>query len=85
MQHGGALVAGTGVTDLVIGPGYRPSVVDGLLTGVHDPGASHYALLQAFAPAELLAQATAHSEAVGYLTHEFGDSWLILAEKPATI
>jgi S-adenosylmethionine:tRNA ribosyltransferase-isomerase len=85
MQHGGALVPGAGVTDLVIGPGYRPSVVDGLLTGVHAPGASHYALLQAFAPAPLLAQATAHSEAAGYLAHEFGDSWLFLAENPARI
>jgi S-adenosylmethionine:tRNA ribosyltransferase-isomerase len=85
MQHGGALVAGAGVTDLVIGPGYRPSVVDGLLTGIHEPGASHYALLQAFAPPGLLAQATAHSEAAGYLAHEFGDSWLLLAEKPDRI
>jgi S-adenosylmethionine:tRNA ribosyltransferase-isomerase len=85
LRHGGALVAGSGVTDLVIGPGYRPSVVDGLLTGVHEPGASHYALLQAFAPAWLLAQAAAHSEAAGYLAHEFGDSWLLLAENPAKI
>jgi S-adenosylmethionine:tRNA ribosyltransferase-isomerase len=85
IQHGGALVDGSGVTDLVIGPGYRPSIVDGLLTGVHEPGASHYALLQAIAPATLLARATAHSEAAGYLSHEFGDSWLILPENPVTI
>ena len=84
MQHGGTLVAGTGVTELVIGPGYRRRVVEGLLTGVHEPGASHYALLQAFAPANLLAQATAHSANAGYLAHEFGDSWLILPENPAT-
>jgi len=78
LQHGGRLVASAGETDLVVGPGYRPSVVDGLLTGVHEPAASHYALLHAFAPAELLARAHAHSERKGYLSHEFGDSWLLL-------
>jgi S-adenosylmethionine:tRNA ribosyltransferase-isomerase len=82
MQHGGALVAGRGMTELVIGPGYQPRIVHGLLTGVHKPGASHYALLQAFAGAGLLSQATAHSEAAGYLSHEFGDSWLLLPANP---
>lgn len=77
-EQGGDLVASTGETDLVIGPGYRPAIVDGLLTGVHETGTSHYALLRAFAPAGLLARATLHSEGAGYLTHEFGDSWLLL-------
>jgi len=74
----GTLVAGSGVTDLLIGPGYRPRVVDGLLTGAHEPAASHYALLHAFAPAALLSRASEHAERSGYLTHEFGDSWLVL-------
>jgi S-adenosylmethionine:tRNA ribosyltransferase-isomerase len=52
--------------------------VDGLLTGTHEPTASHFALLHAFAPAELLARASAHAEHAGYLSHEFGDSWLVL-------
>ena len=78
LRNGGRLVASAGETDLVVGPGYRPSVVDGLLTGVHEKGASHYALLHAFAPAELLSRAHEHSERSGYLTHEFGDSWLLL-------
>lgn len=78
LRNGGRLVASEGETDLVVGPGYRPAVVDGLLTGVHEKGASHYALLHAFAPAELLARAHEHSEHNGYLTHEFGDSWLLL-------
>jgi S-adenosylmethionine:tRNA ribosyltransferase-isomerase len=78
LQRGGRLVASEGETDLVIGPGYQPAVVDGLLTGVHETGSSHYALLRAFAPAALLARATLHSERAGYLTHEFGDSWLLL-------
>ena len=77
-QHGGVLVESGGETDLLIGPGYRPCVVDGLLTGAHEPTASHFALLHAFAPAELLARASAHAEHTGYLSHEFGDSWLVL-------
>ena len=78
VQHGGVLVAATGETDLLLGPGYRPSIVDGLLTGVHERSASHYALLQAFAPGDLLARASDHAEQSGYLSHEFGDSWLVL-------
>jgi S-adenosylmethionine:tRNA ribosyltransferase-isomerase len=77
--HGGELVAGEGVTDLRIRRGFSPRVVDGLFTGMHEPTASHYDLLQAFAPAELIAEGYAHAEAVGYLGHEFGDSNLILS------
>lgn len=77
-QHGGTLVPGEGVTDLLLGPGFVRRVVDGLLTGVHEPGSSHHALLQAFAPLPLLREAAALAEASGYLGHEFGDSCLIL-------
>ena len=76
--QGGGLASGGGETDLLIGPGYKPRVVDGLLTGTHEPTASHYALLHAFAPAGLLARASEHAESAGYLSHEFGDSWLVL-------
>ncbi|WP_199729097.1 S-adenosylmethionine:tRNA ribosyltransferase-isomerase [Corallococcus sp. CA053C] len=77
-QHGGRLVPGEAVTDLLLGPGYVPRVVHGLLTGVHEPGSSHHALLQAFAPLPLLQRAAAHAEALGYLGHEFGDACLLL-------
>lgn len=77
--HGGRVRAGGGVTDLRIGPGFSPRVVDGLITNMHEPGESHYELLQAFAPAVLLERATAHATSHGYLAHEFGDSALILA------
>jgi S-adenosylmethionine:tRNA ribosyltransferase-isomerase len=76
--HGGGLVPGAGETDLVIGPGFRPRVVTGVLTGMHEPGQSHHALLHAFAAPDLLARAHAHAEAAGYLCHEFGDSALVL-------
>jgi S-adenosylmethionine:tRNA ribosyltransferase-isomerase len=74
----GSLRAGGGETDLLVGPGYRPRVVDGLLTGLHEPTASHFALLQAFAARPLLERAYAHAERAGYLGHEFGDANLIL-------
>jgi len=78
LQNGGVLRAGSGETDLILGPGYRTRIADGLLTGVHEKTQSHYALLHAFADRELLDRASAHAEAAGYLSHEFGDSWIIL-------
>jgi S-adenosylmethionine:tRNA ribosyltransferase-isomerase len=74
----GRLVAGEGEATLVIGPGFRPAVVDGLFTGIHTRGTSHFALLEAFAPPALLDGAIAHAETAGYLEHEFGDSCLVL-------
>jgi S-adenosylmethionine:tRNA ribosyltransferase-isomerase len=76
--HDGRLVAGRGITALAIDGHHRLRIVDGLLTGLHEPGTSHFELLQAFAPAELLRSANAHAEAAGYLAHEFGDSCLVL-------
>jgi S-adenosylmethionine:tRNA ribosyltransferase-isomerase len=76
----GALRSGAALTDLRVGPGYSPRVVDGLLTGLHAPGESHFELLQAFAPRVLLEAALAHAAAAGYHGHEFGDSSLILSE-----
>jgi S-adenosylmethionine:tRNA ribosyltransferase-isomerase len=79
LRHGPRLAAGRGLTDLVVGPGFVPQVVDGLLTGFHEPGSSHLGLLRAFVAPPLLDQAYAHAEAAGYRGHEFGDSNLILA------
>lgn len=78
IEHGGTLEPTEGETSLVIGPGFRPSVVDGILSGMHARGTSHYSLLRAFASDALLDRALAHAEAQGYLEHEFGDSCLIL-------
>jgi len=77
-SNGGRLVAGRGETDLVIGPSTSLSVVDGILSGMHEPGSSHFSLLTAFAPGPLLEKAAAHAEAAGYLVHELGDSTLVV-------
>jgi S-adenosylmethionine:tRNA ribosyltransferase-isomerase len=76
-EHG-QLRAGAGVARLVLGPGFVPRVATGLLTGMHPRGTSHFALLTAFAPRELLERALEHAEHEGYLEHELGDSCLIL-------
>jgi S-adenosylmethionine:tRNA ribosyltransferase-isomerase len=76
---GGSLRTGGGVTGLRLGPGTQRRVVDGLLTGVHEPGTSHFELLRAFAPDGTLAAAVQHAEHGAYLGHEFGDFALLLA------
>lgn len=73
----GALRAGSAHTDLVLGPGSKLRVCDGLLTGMHEPGTSHFSLLEAFAPRALLERSFQHAERAGYLQHEFGDACLI--------
>jgi S-adenosylmethionine:tRNA ribosyltransferase-isomerase len=74
----GVVRPAVGWTDLVLGP-HRPSrVVDGLITGWHDAGASHLLLLEAVAGPDLVATAYREAVARGYLWHEFGDSALLL-------
>ena len=74
----GALRAGAQRTDLLLGVGSVLRTCDGLLTGLHEPGTSHFALLEAYAPRELLERSFRHAERQGYMQHEFGDSCLIL-------
>lgn len=69
---------GQGFTRSYIHPGRGVKAVDGLLTGFHDPGTTHLALLCTLIPLSVVREA--YSEAVerDYLWHEFGDSQLIL-------
>ena len=71
----------SGTTSLRIGEGYQPKIVDGLLTGTHEVNESHYQLLRAFLPDDLLSLMSEQLEARGYLTHEFGDHCLIFRER----
>ncbi len=54
------------------------TAVDGLLTGWHEPGASHLDMIEAIAGSRLAARSYASAVAGGYLWHEFGDVHLIL-------
>jgi S-adenosylmethionine:tRNA ribosyltransferase-isomerase len=74
----GVVHAGSGWTDLVLGADRPARVVTGLITGWHAAGASHLALLQAVAGAELVDAAYHEALAHRYLWHEFGDSCLLL-------
>ncbi|WP_068184099.1 S-adenosylmethionine:tRNA ribosyltransferase-isomerase [Mycobacterium sp. UM_CSW] len=74
----GVVRPAVGWTDLVLGPQRPCRVVDGLVTGWHDAGASHLLLLEAVAGPDLVAAAYREAVARGYLWHEFGDSALLL-------
>jgi S-adenosylmethionine:tRNA ribosyltransferase-isomerase len=80
---GGTVRAGAGVSRLRIGPGHRLLGVDGLLTGLHEPEASHLDLLGAFVDPEVLGRAYSAALDAGYLWHEFGDVCLILSRRKA--
>ena len=67
-----------GWTELVLGPDRPARVVDGLITGWHEPVASHWQLLEAVAGNELVVRAYEAALAEQYLWHEFGDSALLL-------
>jgi S-adenosylmethionine:tRNA ribosyltransferase-isomerase len=75
----GRVSPGFGWTELVLGPDRPARVVDGLITGWHEPGASHLQLLTAVAGSTLVEQAYDEALAHRYLWHEFGDSCLLLA------
>jgi S-adenosylmethionine:tRNA ribosyltransferase-isomerase len=74
----GAAAAVCGWTDLVISPGRPVRIVDGLITGWHNPEASHLLLVESVAGAELTQHAYDAAVAERYLWHEFGDSCLLL-------
>jgi S-adenosylmethionine:tRNA ribosyltransferase-isomerase len=74
----GRLHSGSGWTETVITPDRRVLSVDGLLTGWHEPEASHLAMLQAIAGTPLLERSYAAALEGRYLWHEFGDVHLIL-------
>jgi S-adenosylmethionine:tRNA ribosyltransferase-isomerase len=67
-----------GWTGLVITPERGVRVVDGLITGWHEPAASHLQTLEAIGGRELLGRCYQEALRNGYLWHEFGDSHLIL-------
>ena len=74
----GRVMPSQGWTNLIITPSRTIGTVDGLLTGFHEPRASHLAMLAAFAGREHLAPAYRAALEAGYLWHEFGDLHLIL-------
>jgi S-adenosylmethionine:tRNA ribosyltransferase-isomerase len=77
----GRVRPGFGIANQKVTAATRLKVVDVLLTGVHEPGTSHYELMRAFVDDETLERASAEMTASGYHTHEFGDSVLVSAAR----
>ncbi len=75
---GNRLVPARGWTSRVVTPADPPQIVDGLITGWHDPHASHLLLVEAVAGRTLTQRAYAAAVEARYLWHEFGDSALLL-------
>lgn len=77
----GVVRAAGGWTDLVVTAERGVRVVDGLLTGLHEPEASHLLMLEAIAGRAAVDRS--YTEALDrlYLWHEFGDVHLLLQEE----
>ncbi|WP_028419389.1 MULTISPECIES: S-adenosylmethionine:tRNA ribosyltransferase-isomerase [unclassified Streptomyces] len=71
----------SGWTDLVVTPRRGVRVVDGLLTGLHEPEASHLLMLEAVAGREALRRGYEAALERRYLWHEFGDVHLLLPDE----
>jgi S-adenosylmethionine:tRNA ribosyltransferase-isomerase len=76
----GLTYPGEGWTSLVITPERGLRAVNGLLTGLHEPEASHLAMLQALAGLEHLEVTYGEALQQGYLWHEFGDLHLMVGD-----
>jgi S-adenosylmethionine:tRNA ribosyltransferase-isomerase len=74
----GCSCARSGWTGLVVTPECGVRTIDGLITGWHDPEASHLMMLEAVAGPDLLEASYTAALDAGYLWHEFGDSHLLL-------
>ncbi|MFF5945858.1 S-adenosylmethionine:tRNA ribosyltransferase-isomerase, partial [Streptomyces althioticus] len=77
----GVVRAADGWTDLVVTPERGVRVVDGLLTGLHEPEASHLLMLRAIAGRAAVDRAYEEALRGLYLWHEFGDVHLLLPEE----
>ena len=73
----GCVKSGPGAATGRIAAGSRLRIVDALVSGIHEPGTSHYELLRAFQTAERLERMTAEADVNDYRIHEFGDAVFI--------
>jgi S-adenosylmethionine:tRNA ribosyltransferase-isomerase len=74
----GRVEAGGGWTGLMITPERGVRAIDGLITGWHEPDASHLLMLEAVGGRDLIERSYDAALTAGYRWHEFGDSHLIL-------
>ena len=77
-DDGGVVGEAAGWTELIVTPDRGVRAVDGLLTGFHEPRASHLDMLAAITDRTVLDRVYAEAITHGYLWHEFGDVNLLL-------
>jgi S-adenosylmethionine:tRNA ribosyltransferase-isomerase len=78
MTEEGQVIAGSGVADLTILPGFKFRVVDALLTNFHLPRSSLLLFVSAFAGRDLALKAYRHAVSERYRFYSYGDCMLIL-------
>ncbi|MFE6288304.1 S-adenosylmethionine:tRNA ribosyltransferase-isomerase [Streptomyces sp. NPDC057877] len=76
----GVVRRAAGWTDLVVTPERGVRAVDGLLTGLHEPEASHLLMLEAVAGRAAVRVGYEEALRGRYLWHEFGDLHLVLPD-----
>lgn len=72
--------AGQRIATLRLDARYQLCIVDGIISGLHAPGESHFELLGAFAPRERLVRAIDLAARAGLSSHELGDACLVLRQ-----
>jgi len=77
VDDAGRPIASRGWTDLVVTPARGIKAVDALLTGFHEPRATHLSLLEAMMGRPRLERVYRVALDTGYLWHGFGDLHLI--------
>jgi len=81
VRKDGVVRGGSAIATQRIGARTRLQIVDGIVTGTHEPGSSHYELLRAFASDDVLQRASDALERQHFRTHEFGDSMLLFTDR----
>ena len=78
----GAIRPFEGDTAIFITPGYRFKAVDGLLTNFHLPKSTLFMLVSALMGLDVMKSAYAHAICEGYRFYSYGDSSLLLPQRP---
>ena len=78
----GAIRPFEGDTAIFITPGYRFKAVDGLLTNFHLPKSTLFMLVSALMGLDVMKSAYAHAIRAGYRFYSYGDSSLLLPQRP---
>lgn len=63
----------SGLTNLKIAPGLELQIVQALISGMHEPGTSHFELQKVFCNSHLISRGHDEAAARGYKVHEYGD------------